>query len=165
MTRAGRRLSLAALVLVLVVTPLASQTRQSTPTEPLFRTLASLDRELFDAYNKCDLDKFASYFADEIEFYHDKTGVARGLPVLVASLKDNICGKTRRDLIAGTMEVHPMDNYGALQIGMHRFCEVKSLQCDDKSGGVGKFIHLWQNTNGVWKITRVFSYDHAPAVK
>jgi hypothetical protein len=26
--------------------------------------------------------------------------------------------------------------------------------------GEGKFVHLWQNKDGAWKITRVLSYDH-----
>ena len=40
-----------------------------------------------------------------------------------------------------------MDGYGALEIGAHRFCDVKAKRCDGTSG-VGKFIHLWQNSGG-----------------
>lgn len=141
------------------------QTRQTAPSDQLFRTVASLDSALFDAFNTCDLEKFASFFAEDVEFYHDKGGVTRTRQALVDSIKNNICGKTRRDLIAKTMEVHPMDGYGALQIGMHRFCDVKLKECDDKSGGLGKFVHLWQNNDGVWTITRVISYDHASAAQ
>lgn len=145
--------------------PAWAQTRQSAPGDELFRSISALDAALFDAYNTCNLEKFASFFAEDVEFYHDKGGVTRGRQTLTDSIKNNICGKTRRDLIPGTLEVHPMDGYGALQIGSHRFCEVTAKQCDDKSGGVGKFIHLWQHKDGAWKITRVISYDHAPAVK
>jgi hypothetical protein len=151
------------LVLSLATAPVGSQTRQSSPSDPLFRTLASLDRAVFDAYNTCDLEKFGSFFADDLEFYHDKGGITRGRQALVEAVRNNICGKTRRDLIAGTLEVHPMDGYGALQIGAHRFCNAGLKECDDKTGGVGKFIHLWQNRDGAWKVTRVISYDHAPA--
>jgi hypothetical protein len=91
--------------------------------------------------------------------------VTLGRSALVDSIKNNVCGKTRRDLIPGTLEVHPMDGFGALQIGAHRFCDAKRTACDAGSGGVGKFIHLWQHKDGVWKITRVISYDHASAVK
>jgi hypothetical protein len=161
-------ISRTSLVLLLLVLSMAgvsarSQTRQSAPNDELFRTAASLDSELFNAYNTCDLEKFGSFFAEDVEFYHDKGGVTRGRQTLVDSIKSNICGKTRRDLIPGTLEVHPMDGYGALQIGAHRFCDVTAKQCDDKSGGVAKFIHLWQSKEGAWKITRVISYDHAPA--
>jgi hypothetical protein len=155
-------LLLFALLLSLPAAPVRTQTRQSAPASVLFRTVASLDRDLFDAYNTCALEKFASFFVEDIEFYHDNGGVTRGRPALVDSVKNNICGKTRRDLIPGSLEVHPMDGSGALQIGAHRFCDAKAKQCDDTTGGVGKFIHLWQNRDGAWKITRVISYDHAP---
>lgn len=158
-------LVLPALLLSLLAAPVHTQTRQSAPDDALFRTMVSLDSGLFDAFNTCNLEKFGSFFVEDVEFYHDKGGVTRGRPALVDSIKNNVCGKTRRDLIPGTLEVHPMDGYGALQIGMHRFCDAQAKQCDGTSGGVGKFIHLWQNTDGAWKITRVISYDHAPAVK
>ena len=158
-------LVLLSLLLFGLVAPVRTQTRQSAPDDPLFRTVASLDSALFDAYNTCDLERFASFFVEDVEFYHDQGGVTRGRSALVDSVKNNICGKTRRDLITGTLEVHPMDGYGALQIGSHRFCDVKAKRCDGTSGGIGKFIHLWQNKDGTWKITRVISYDHAPAAR
>jgi ketosteroid isomerase-like protein len=154
-----------ALLLSLLFVSTHAQTRRAAPDEALYQTVASLDRTLFDAYNTCDLEKFGSFFVEDVEFYHDKGGVTRGRQPLVDSIKNNICGKTRRDLVPGTLEVHPMDGYGALQIGTHRFCDVKLTRCDGTSGGIGKFIHLWQNKDGAWKITRVISYDHMPASK
>lgn len=151
------------LLLALSAVPAAGQTRQSGPDDPLYRTLASLDAALFEAYNTCALDVFASHFADDVEFYHDQGGVTRGRARLVESVERNICGRTRRDLVPGTLEVHPMDGYGALQIGIHRFCDVKAARCDGTSGGVGRFVHLWQQTDGAWRLTRVISYDHVPA--
>jgi len=73
--------------------------------------MASLDSGLFDAFNTCNLERFASFFVEDVEFYHDKGGVTRGRPALVDSIKNNVCGKTRRDLIPGTLEVHPMGGY------------------------------------------------------
>lgn len=160
-----RHLVLLALLLSPAAATIRAQSRQAAPDDALFRKVASLDKGLFEAYNTCDLDTFASFFAEDVEFYHDKGGVTRGRQALVDSLKNNICGKTRRDPIPGTLEVHPMDGYGALQIGAHRFCDAKATQCDGTSGGVGKFVHLWRNSGDAWTITRVISYDHAPAVK
>ena len=156
---------LVVLLSTMSVIPGLSQTRESAPDDVLFRKLASLDGALFDAYNACDLEKFGSFFADDVEFYHDKTGMTWGRQALVDAVKANICGKTRRDLVPGTLEVHPMDNFGAVQIGSHRFCDVTSKSCDGSTGGVAKFIHLWHEDKGDWKITRVISYDHAPAGK
>lgn len=158
-------LVLVVLLLLVPAAPIRAQTRQSAAGDALFRKVASLDSALFAAYNTCDLEAFASFFVEDVEFYHDKGGVTRGRRALVESVKDNICGKTRRDLIPGTLEVHPMDGYGALQIGAHRFCDAAEKPCDGTSGGLGKFIHLWQNSDGAWRITRVISFDHAPAVK
>jgi hypothetical protein len=158
-------LSLVLLLLMPPVAALHAQTRQSATGDALFQKLASLDARLFESYNTCDLETFASFFAEDVEFYHDKGGLMRGRQALVDAVEKNICGKTRRELIPGTLEVHPMDGFGALQIGAQRFCEAKQKQCDGKSGGVAKFIHLWQESGGAWKITRVISYDHASAVK
>lgn len=163
--RLPRYVVLLALFLSSSAATIRAQSRQAAPDDALFRKVASLDKALFEAYNTCNLEAFASFFVEDVEFYHDMAGVTRGRPALVDSVKNNICGKTRRDLIPGTLAVHPMDGYGALQIGAHRFCDATATRCDGTSGGVGKFIHLWQNSGGAWKITRVISYDHAPAVK
>jgi len=41
----------------------------------LDKAIATLDANLFDAYNRCDLEKFASFFVENVEFYHDQGGV------------------------------------------------------------------------------------------
>jgi hypothetical protein len=163
MTRFGSVLAI--LLALQSAAAIHAQTRQSAPDDAFFKKLASLDAQVFEAYNTCDLDEFASFFAEDVEFYHDKGGLMRGRQALLDAVKNNICGKTRRDLVPGTLEVHPMDNFGALQMGTARFCDAKLKACDGKSGGVGKFIHLWQENGDTWKITRVISYDHASAGK
>jgi hypothetical protein len=42
-------------------------------------------------------------------------------------------------------------------MGSHRFYQ--AVKGGDATG-IAKFIHLWQKKDGVWKITRVISYDH-----
>jgi hypothetical protein len=124
----------------------------------LYNAVASLDAALFDSYNTCQLEKFASFFADSVEFYHDKDGVTHGKESLTASLKKNICGKVTRELVPGTLQVYPMKGYGAVEMGVHRFHHPG--HDDTEPLGEGKFIHLWQYTDGAWKITKVISYDH-----
>ena len=41
-----------------------AQTRAAP--DPLFQTVQSLDARLFDAYNRCDLQKFGSLVADDL---------------------------------------------------------------------------------------------------
>jgi len=128
----------------------------------LDRTITALDAALFDAYNRCDLPKFKSFFVDDVEFYHDQGGVTLGAAALTESVKKNICGQTTRELVPGTLQVFHMKGYGALETGVHRFNHPGHPEI---GVGEGRFIHLWQYKDGAWKITRVISYDHHAAQK
>lgn len=124
----------------------------------LTSAITALDKQVFDAYNTCDLEKFQSFFLEDVEFYHDQGGVTLGSKALTEAVKNNICGKAQRVLVAGTLEVHPMKGYGAVEMGTHQFTH--PWKQDHGVVGEGKFIHLWQYKDGAWKITRVISYDH-----
>ena len=123
---------------------------------PLFEEIKSADAALFGASNRCDLETFGKFFGDDLEFYHDLSGLSVGKADLLAKTKDNICGKMVRELVPGSLEVYPLPGYGAIQIGTHRFLHPK------EPGNIGqaRFIHVWQKKDGAWKITRVISYDH-----
>ena len=127
--------------------------------DPLYRRIEALDKAVFDAFNRCDLEKLASYFAPELEFYHDKGGVTWGRDQFINDVKRNVCGNFRRELVAGTLEVWPVGEWGAVYSGTHQFCQFTATRCE----GVGKFMHIWQNKAGEWRITRVTSYDHRAA--
>jgi len=129
----------------------------------LDRAITALDAALFDAYNRCDLDKFSSFFVDDVEFYHDQGGVTLGKTALTDSVKKNICGKTTRELVPGTLKIYYMKGYGAIEEGVHRFHHPGHEETEGV--GEGQFIHLWQYKDGAWKITRVMSYDHHAAPK
>ncbi len=129
----------------------------------LDKTVTALDAALFDSYNKCDLEKFATFFVDDVEFYHDQGGVTLGKAALTDSVKKNICGKVTRELVPGTLKIYYMKGYGALEEGVHRFHHPGHE--DTEGVGEGQFIHLWQYKDGAWKITRVISYDHHSAGK
>ncbi len=149
----------AVMVAVVLAVPLAQMHAQAPPApEALFEKIQSLDTQLFDAYNRCDLEKLGSLLADDLEFYHDKTGLTRGRQALVEGVKNNICGKVTRELVPGTLEVYPIAGYGAVEIGVHRFHHPGHETAE--SVGEAKFIHLWQNKDGAWKVTRVISFDH-----
>ena len=73
----------ALLFTTLLAAPIAPIQAQAAPApDPLFQTIQLLDTKLFDAYNHCDLEKFGSLLADDLEFYHDKSGLSRGRPAL-----------------------------------------------------------------------------------
>jgi hypothetical protein len=142
----------------------AQTPKNKASNDELSRTIAALDTAVFDAYNRCDLEKFGSFFTAELEFYHDNGGLTnRTRQSLVESVKNNICGKVRRELVSGTLEVYPLNGYGAVEIGVHRFHHPGREKTEPV--GEAKFIMLWQNTDGVWKITRVISFDHHALTK
>ena len=131
-------------------------------SDTLFKTIQSLDTQLFDAYNHCDLPAMAALVADDLEFYHDQSGLSAGKAPFIAAIKENICGKVQRTLVAGSLEVYPLKGYGAVEIGVHRFHHPGNPQ---DGAGEAKFVTVWQNKDGVWKITRAISFDHHPADK
>ena len=64
-------------------------------------------------------------------------------------------GKVFRELKKGSIEVYPIANYGAIEIGFHRFHN--NTEKETKPGRFGKFIVIWQHADKEWKITRVVS--------
>lgn len=128
--------------------------------DTLFRQIAASDSAFFDAYNNCELSKMESYFTRDVEFYHDQSGLSR-LPGVMDALRKNICGKVHRDPVPGTLEVYPLKGYGAVASGLHRFCDSrKHRTCEEGNSGIAKFVTLWRQQNGKWRMSRVISYDH-----
>jgi hypothetical protein len=155
----------ALLILPLLALPFLQAHAQTFPSldsiksqEELEKVVTALDAALFDAYNRCELQKFASFLDNNVEFYHDQGGVTLGSKALTASVEKNICGKVTRELAPRSLQVYPMKGYGAVEIGVHYFHHPGHE--DSEGVGEGKFIHLWQYKDGAWKITRVISYDH-----
>jgi len=150
-------------VALFAITLLCANAQSPAPAPPaqdaLYQTVAALDAKLFDAVNNCDMKTVDSMWADDAEFYHDKNGLMVGRENIVNAIKNNLCGKVTRQLVQGTLEVYPLNGYGAVEIGVHRFYHPS----DKENMGEAKFIHVWQNKDGVWKITRVISYDHGAA--
>jgi hypothetical protein len=79
-----------------------------------------------------------------------------GKAPFLAAIKQNICGKVERELLPQTLEVYPLKGFGAVEIGIHRFHHPG----DPENVGDAKFIMLWQDKDGFWKVTRVISYKH-----
>jgi hypothetical protein len=94
--------------------------------------------------------------SDDLEFYHDQTGLSVGKAPFIAGIKQNICGKVQRTLLSSTLEVYPIKDYGAVELGVHRF----SHPDQPSNTGDARFVTLWRNTNGLWQVTRVISSDH-----
>jgi ketosteroid isomerase-like protein len=122
----------------------------------LYKTIIALDSAFFEAYNHCDvsLEKYSSFYSDSIEFYHDKGGFTNSKQEIIEGTKKNVCGKVTRELIEGSIEVYPIKNYGAIEMGLHRFHNKAEPDSNPK---IGRFTVIWKKENSGWKITKVIS--------
>ena len=138
----------------------------STSSESLYQIIAGLDANVFEAYNACNLSEFKNYFVDDLEFYHDKSGLICSRQTMLDALSLMLCGddkvRTRRELIKDSLQIYPIDNFGAIQVGEHQYFKSFNGQ-PEQLVEVAKFTHIWRNDDTGWKITRVMSYDHQPA--
>jgi hypothetical protein len=74
---------------------------------------------------------------------------------ILKATKENICGKINRELVKGSIEVYPIQGFGAIEIGMHRFVNITA---DEGTPYIaGKFVFVWQLEMDEWKIRRVIS--------
>jgi hypothetical protein len=126
----------------------------------LFEELARMDSILFDAsFASCDAAKANAIFADDVEFYHDEAGFAVGEQVrentrrLTASCP-GVRGITRT-VVPGSLRVYPIEGYGAVQVGVHRFDERGAA-----TSTLAQFVHVWRFQDEQWRLARVLSLDH-----
>ena len=125
------------------------------PSSPeLYAEIVRMDSIWEDSYNHCKMDVQEQIISEDLEFYHDKSGLLTSKTKLIAALKNNICGKVTRELLKGSIEVYPIKDYGAVEMGYHRF---HSINDTDQNSHFARFVHIWKKANGFWKITRVIS--------
>ena len=135
---------------------MSKEIKNYTPdSQELYDTIVHLDSIFFEAYNTCNLDKQAEFYSDSIEFYHDKGGLMTSKQDIIDATKRNICGKVTRELVNGSIEVYPIKDFGAVEMGLHKFHN--NTEKEDKPSNAGKFIIIWQFKNNEWKIKRVIS--------
>jgi hypothetical protein len=126
--------------------------------DTLYAQIAHMDSVVFNAFNNRDTTAFKKLFTEDLEFYHDKgglTGYKETIDFMRSTANNN--NGLRRDLVPGTLEVYPIPNYGAMEIGSHSFCHQENGKQDC---GTFKFVHIWKQIGNDWKITRVVSYGH-----
>lgn len=128
--------------------------KYKAPNSKLEKEIIKMDSIYFTAYNTCDMETQAAIYDDNIEFFHDKGGLLTDKKQLLKSLEENICNKVTRTLIKGSIEVYPIKNYGAIQIGYHTFF---NKQEPNAKSIPSKFIVTWKKENENWKITKVIS--------
>jgi len=138
---------------------LVAQEKKNTPTSlELFKEIEHADSTMFDAFNRQDMVTFKAMFTKDLEWFQDNGGLIFYRTVF-QNFETNFRNENKlsRKLVKGSMEVHPIKGYGAIQIGSHQFSHIENGK---EEIGTFKFLMIWQNISGKWKISRVISYDH-----
>ena len=149
--------AIAGMVLFCSVLGLRSYGQFKPDDQALYDTIVHEDSVLFGAYNTCaiHLREYADFYADNLEFYHDKGGIMFSKTDVVEATRKNVCGHTTRTLVPGSLEVYPIANYGAIEIGFHTF--TNSNDPPKTYHHPGRFVLIWHHIDGKWMITRVIS--------
>jgi hypothetical protein len=123
-------------------------------SKELYNEIVRMDSIWEDSYNHCKMDVQDQLLSDSIEFFHDQGGLLTSKKKLMNAYKNNICGQVTRELLKGSIEVYEIKDYGAVEMGYHRFHSIHDTGPNSK---FARFVHIWKKENGSWKITRVIS--------
>jgi ketosteroid isomerase-like protein len=128
-----------------------------TPRE-LTETIERMDAKMFEALNAHNADALMAMFTDDLDFYQDNDDL-KNYQQCSADFKKMFATTPdmKRELVKGSLEVYPIKNYGAIEIGTHQFCHKENGKEDC---GSFKFVHVWRKIGDSWKISRVISYGH-----
>lgn len=137
-------------------------------TQELYDEIAAMDQKLFAAvFDTCDIATLATLVTDDFEFFHDKDGLSSTSGAQFVKAIEGTCARqktgedyrARRELVAGSMQVYPLNNYGAIEIGRHRFYQLLPGK-PEKLVEDSQFTQVWKKDETGWKLARVLSYDH-----
>lgn len=129
------------------------------------QAVRAADGHFWQAYNACDFDAMGGFFTDDVEFYHDVTGLTAGKAAVLDSLRKGPCAtasmRLRREAVAASVRFDGLAGGFALLSGTHRFFVTDAGKPERLDGQAG-FTTLWQSVGGQWRMRRVFSYAHGP---
>jgi len=130
------------------------------PHPKLLEEIAQADKETFDAFGSCVINRYASRLSEDLEFYQDRTGES-GYEDNLQRLRDRCAEgiQLRREIAEGSLIVNAVPGYGAIEAGVQRFYSRQQDGSEHLDATV-KFTMLWSKKTGTWKLTRIISYDH-----
>ncbi len=153
-----RYLFLLVLVQLFTKTVVCQEKKVAQTSNALYTEIVMADSALFNAFNVKDMVVFESFFTADLEWFQDNGGLLNHKTVFENFKKmfgnEN---KLTRKLVKGTLEVHPIKDYGAIEIGIHQF---RHLENGKEEIGTFKFLMIWKKSDKGWQISRVISYDH-----
>jgi len=127
------------------------------------QAVRAADARYWQAYNACDMRTMGELLTDDVEFYHDRTGLTASKPAVLDSLRKGPCADPashlRREAIDASVRFHPLAGGFALLSGTHRFYVLQDGK-PEHLDGQAEFTNVWQSVNGQWRMRRILSYAH-----
>jgi hypothetical protein len=160
------------IALALAAEPAAAPAAVTLPEGPaLTEAVRARDAEMFAlVFERCDAARMRALLSPDFEMYHDRDGVvARSAEDFMAGYAQNCARwrepgawRSRRELVAASLNVHPVPGFGAIEDGEHVFYERRG-DGPEHLVGRARFTQLWKLTPDGWRLARVFSYAHQAA--
>ncbi|MEB8346533.1 class A beta-lactamase-related serine hydrolase [Flavobacteriaceae bacterium KMM 6898] len=153
-----------ALLVIIGTYGLIAQVDKSTP---LFIELKKQDSIFFEkGFNQCDLTYLEAHLANNLKFYHDKSGF-QDRNAFFENMQKYICSnpdkKPIRKVDEASLELFPLYNngklYGAIQKGIHHFY-IRENGIEGFPTSTARFTHVWIMNHGIWQLSEALSYDH-----
>ncbi|HVN93893.1 MAG TPA: nuclear transport factor 2 family protein [Terracidiphilus sp.] len=130
------------------------------PHDELTKEITDADQQMFAAFSACDFDRYSTFLASDLEFYHDHVGKQDYASHLLAMHQRCTEGITlRRELVPGTLLVNAAPGFGAIEAGTHKFYS-KQPDGSEHLDATAEFTNVWSKASGSWKLARAVSFDH-----
>lgn len=136
----------------------AQEKKVAQTSQELYNEIAQMDSIMFGYFNVQDFEPFKALFTKDLEWFQDNDGLIPYKKVF-KNFRNNFNKpfKLTRQLVKGSLEVHPIKNYGAIETGVHQF---RHIENGKEEIGTFKFVMIWLKKDGQWRVSRVISYDH-----
>ena len=143
----------------LFATTVIAQEKKVAPTsQKLYNEITAMDTQLFEAFNAKDMSKFKPLFTEDLEWYQDNGGLL-SYDTVFANFEKMFKNENKltRTLVKGSLEVHPIKDFGAIEVAQHQF---RHMENGKEEVGTFKFVAIWKKIGNQWKVSRMISYDH-----
>jgi uncharacterized protein DUF4440 len=134
----------------------------------LVAAISQADSEMFDAvFAHCDPVKAGTMVTDDVRFIHDKAGqIASSKSELMRVFGEGCANqakgtdfRSRRELVPGSLHVYAINQYGAVELGQHRFFALIPGKAEQLTE-IGDFVILWKLVDKRWLMSEAISYNH-----
>lgn len=126
----------------------------------LLAEIRDVDRQVFEAYQDCDISRYGTFLSDDLEFYQDDLGV-RNRSQLLASMRGRCAEGIRllRRLDERTLVINAVPGFDAVEAGTHKIYSVHG-DGSEHLDATAQFTQVWTKKTGHWQLLRVVTFDH-----